>query len=122
MTNKKEWDSFVRSQGRFRVHDYFTNNKIDCFNMWLDQGKSWDNVVLAVSRLHTTQNESTKGMTSIQGKDLKQTHTPEKYEALIKARKESGMWYPSTDFPDDPDETQLKFNIAFLGSNFPIKR
>ena len=75
--------------------------------MWLDQGKSWDNVALAVSRLHTTQNESTKGLTSIQGKELKKTHTPEKYEALVKARKDSGMWYPSTDFPDDPDEPQL---------------
>ena len=32
MTNKKDWDSFVRSKGRFKVHDFYQSNRIDCFN------------------------------------------------------------------------------------------
>lgn len=108
MTNKKDWDSFVRSKGRFKVHDFYQNNRIDCFNMWLDCEKNWDQVSLAVERLHQHETEAKQGMIAIQGKTIKATHSKEKADAIIEARKQNGMWYASEDFPDDDDDTWEK--------------
>ena len=71
MTNKKEWDSFVRSKGRFKVHEYYSANKVECFNMWLDSQKCWDTVAIKVERMHSESVESTKGWVAQQGKDIK---------------------------------------------------
>lgn len=115
VTNKKEWDSFVRSKERFKVHEFFASNRVELFNMWLDQGKNWDATVLAVKRKHLTKNQAIQGMTAVQGKDIKKQYTPDKATAIIQSRKTSGMWYPCQDFPDDEDETQLCFNnICFV--------
>lgn len=62
VTNKRDWDSFVRSKERFRVHDFFQSNKVECFNMWLDSGKSWDEAALQVERLHKVKNESARSL------------------------------------------------------------
>ena len=105
MTNKKDWDSFVRSKGRFKVHEFYEANKIECFNMWLDSGKEWDQVKLKVDRLHEQRTEAKRGMIATQGKDLKKTHTEEKAQQIMAARKASGLWYPSDDFEGDDDET-----------------
>ena len=107
MTNKKEWDSFVRSNGRFKVHDFFSAQKVECFNLWLDSGKSWDTVKLKVERMHAESVESTRGWVAQQGKDIRKNHSDEKAEAIFKARKASGLWYPSEDFPDDDDDTSI---------------
>jgi len=109
MTNKRDWDSFVRSKGRFKVHDYYQNNRIDCFNMWLDYDKDWDRVSLAVERLHRQETESKQGLVAVQGKTIKQTHSLEKAESIMESRKSSGLWYQSEDFPDDPDEAWVGF-------------
>lgn len=105
MTNKKEWDQFVRSKDRFKVHDYYQSNRIDCFNMWLDCDKNWDKVQLEVERLHAQETEAKQGVIAVQGKTIKQTHSSEKATAIIAARKTTGMWYESEDFPGDEDET-----------------
>eukprot|EP00435_Cladocopium_sp_Y103_P067612 s658_g30.t1 len=45
-TNKRDWDSFVRSQERFRVHEFYSTNRLEMFGMWLDCDKNWDKLVL----------------------------------------------------------------------------
>lgn len=95
----------MRSKGRFKVHEYYSANKVECFNMWLDSQKSWDTVALKVERMHSESVESTKGWVAQQGKDIKKTHSEEKAEAIFKLRKASGLWYPSEDFENDDDET-----------------
>ena len=87
MTNKKEWDQFVRSKDRFKVHDYYQSNRIDCFNMWLDCDKNWDKVQLEVERLHAQETEAKQGVIAVQGKTIKETHSSEKAAAIIAARK-----------------------------------
>ena len=107
VTHKKEWDSFCRSKERFKVHEYYQSNKLECFNMWLNSGKSWDAVALQVERSHQQQHESTQGWISVQGKEIKKQFNEEKAASLIASRKQSGMYYESTDFPNDDDETFL---------------
>jgi len=115
MTNKKDWDSFVRSKGRFKVHDFYQSNRIDCFNMWLDYDKNWDQVSLAVERLHRQETESKQGLVAVQGKTIKQSHSLEKATAIMESRKSNGMWYQSEDFPDDPDEAWVSKPTFHLG-------
>lgn len=114
MTNKRDWDQFVRSKDRFKVHEYFVNNRTDCFNIWLDSDKNWDSVKLHVDRLHAAQTKSKRGFIAIQGKDLKKTHTEQKALAIISARKASGMWYASEDFEDDDDEPRYEYMYVFI--------
>ena len=109
-TNKKDWDSFVRSKGRFKVHEYYEGNKVECFNMWLDCDKNWDRVQLEVERQHEQRVEAERGWVATQGKDIRKTHTEEKAEQLFKSRKAAGLWYPSEDFEGDNDEPQHLFD------------
>lgn len=114
MTNKREWDSFVRSKERYRVFDYYQKNRIECFNIWLESGKSWDSVALHVEREHAQSTEAKSGWIAIQGKTLKQTHSEEKFRNLVNNRKSSGLWYPSEDFADDDDETSSSTKYVFF--------
>ena len=104
MTNKKDWDSFVRSNGRFKVHEFYSTNRLECFNMWLDSGKNWDQVALEVKRVHSQETEAKSGFVAMQGKTIKENHSEEKALKIIQLRKETGLWYKSEDFPDDDDE------------------
>ena len=98
-TNKRDWDKFTRSKEKYRVYEYYQSNRVELFNLWLDENKSWDAVALSVERIHKQQNESKRGWITIQGKELKKSHEPAKLEKLIQLRKSSGMWYESEDFP-----------------------
>ena len=105
VTNKRDWDSFVRSKERFRVHSYFQSNGIELFNIWLDCDKSWDRTSLEVQRIQTHTNEAKKGWHSVQGKTLKQQYNPEKAQAIFSQRVKDGLFYDCEDFPGDEDET-----------------
>ena len=87
------------------MHEYYTQNKVDCFNMWLDSGKDWDKVSLSVARIHAQHTESKRGWIAQQGKEIKKNHSETKAKAIFAARKAAGLWYPSDDFEDDEDET-----------------
>ena len=65
---------------------------------------------LHVERLHEQRTEAKRGMIAVQGKELKRTHTEEKAQKIIDARKASGLWYPSEDFEGDDDETHNREN------------
>lgn len=95
----------MRSKDRFRVHDFYNTNRLELFNMWLDYDKSWDAVTLAVERVHQTKQKSTTGMIAVKGKNLRKEYSDEQVEKLIKSRKESGLWYADTDFPDCEEDT-----------------
>ena len=105
VTNKREWDSFVRSKERFRVHSYFQGHKVELFNIWLDSEKSWDKTVLEVERIQTHSNEAKKGWHSVQGKTLKLQYSAEKAQSIMCQRVKDGMYYDCGDFPGDEDET-----------------
>ena len=97
----------MRSKGRFKVYDFYQSNRIEAFNMWLDSGKSWDSLALQIQRTHQIRNRATKGWITIQGKDLKKTHEASKAQHLIEARKKAGLYYPSSDFPEDDDDALI---------------
>lgn len=105
MTNKREWDKFVRSKERFRVHGYFQTNKNELFNLWMDHDCSWDRTCLAVERIQSQSNEAKKGWYSVQGKTIKKEFDKEKAEAIISSRKNAGLYYDCPDFPNDEDDT-----------------
>ena len=104
VTNKKDWDSFVRSKERFKVHQFFQQNKLECFNMWLDMGKSWDAVALKVKRTHEESHESQRGWVAKQGRVLKEEKGVEKATKIMASRKAAGLFYRDEDFPDDEDD------------------
>lgn len=112
VTNKREWDKFCRQAGcrsKFPValSDHFVNNKLDLFNLWLDNGQSWEKCVVEVQRKAELEHQAVRGWEAVQGKELRKRYTEEKFDALIKSRKEAGLWYECEDFPDDPDDPQL---------------
>ena len=87
------------------MHDFFQNNKVECFNLWLDSNKNWDSVLLSVERSHSLKNEASKGWITVQGKELRKTHEGDKADKIMAIRKASGMWFASQDFPDDDEES-----------------
>ena len=116
MTNKKDWDQFVRSKERYKVHTYFQSNKVELFNLWLDNEKDWDTTKIQVERIQSQSNEAKKGWYSIQGKELKQKYSPEKAKSIIASRVQNSLYYDCDDFPGDEDDTRLKnsmFSVCF---------
>jgi len=87
------------------VHSYFQQNKLECFNLWLDCDKSWDRTKLKVQRIQEQSNESKKGWHSVQGKTIKAQFSAEKAEQIIQSRTNAGMYYDCEDFPGDVDDT-----------------
>ena len=109
VSNKREWDTFMRqTSGKkfpLALADYLQSNKTDLFNFWMDSDKDWKKVELKVQRSVENENTSTKGWEAVQGKILRQKFTEEKFQKLITARKASGLWYEDEDFPADDDES-----------------
>lgn len=105
VTHKREWDKFVRSKDRFRVHSYFQSNKQELFNIWLDSSQSWDATCLEVQRIQTQTNEAKRGWESKKGRDIKREFGEEKGTKIIEARTSSGLYYECDIFPNDPDDT-----------------
>lgn len=103
-TNKKDWDSFVRSKERFRVHEFYSTKRLELFNMWLDSGKSWDSTVLKVKRIHQEAAHAKSGWIAMQGRDIKAKLGNEKGEQIMKSRKDAGLYYLDSDFPDSEDD------------------
>lgn len=66
-----------------------------------------------MERLHKQQHESKRGWITVQGKELKKSHDPDKLEKLIQLRKSTGMWFESEDFPGDDDDTCLFLKNIF---------
>ena len=94
----------MRSKERFRVHDFYTTNRLELFDMWLDSGKNWDSVVLQVQRKHETSHASKSGWEAKKGRTIKAEMGETKGAELIKIRTEAGMYYTDPDFPDDDNE------------------
>ena len=115
-TNKKEWDVFSRklkagSNVPVELSEYAVNlsKKKELFNLWLDAGQDWTDTQVSLDRKLTQRNQSKRGWTAIQGKDLKKRYedNPEKYKTVIASRRANGLFYEDADFPTDPDEPWL---------------
>ncbi|CAK9073155.1 unnamed protein product [Durusdinium trenchii] len=104
VTNKRDWDTFVRSKERFRMTDYFNSNKVELFNFWLDSEKSWDACALHVQRLHETKHQSKKGWVAIQGRELVTKYGEDRAKEIMNRRTEEGMYYKDDLYPDDANE------------------
>ncbi|CAL1130603.1 unnamed protein product [Cladocopium goreaui] len=108
-TNKKEYDTFcrqIRSSGKFPVSlsDYCQTNRLDLFNVWLDNGGDWDATKVQVERTQSQKNSTVNGWRAVQGKELRPKYTPEKFAQLVASRRAAGLFYKDDDFPDDEDE------------------
>lgn len=119
MTNKRDWDRFVRQAGsrsKFPValSEHFNSAKTDLFNMWLDSGKCWTKTSMMVERANEAKNKSTKGWEAIQGRDLRAKYSEEKFNKLVQLRKEQGLYYEDPDFEGDLDEPQQHLEKPFL--------
>lgn len=114
MTHKKEWDRFVRSKERYRLHSYFQSNKLDLFNIWLDSDQNWDTTVLEVERVQQQTNEAKRGWESKKGRDIKKEFGEEKGQQIIDSRTLSGMYYDCDLFPNDPDDTCICLRMVRL--------
>ena len=122
-THKREWDAFVRSAGNrskfpVQLSEFYTTNKIELFNFWLDSGRDWQSCVLKVERTVEAKNRATKGWEAVQGKDLrKQYTTKEKFDKVVEARKSAGLYYEDDDFPGDIDDPHLNLYSCFFWRN-----
>ena len=113
-THKREWDCFVKqlkshSAAPVQLSEYAATNqnKVELFNMWLDCGRDWSQCALTLERKMEKKNEGSKGWEAVQGKTLRAKYDEDKFAALVKSRKASGLWYADDDFPDDDDDARL---------------
>ena len=98
----------MKSSGKFPValSEFAQTNRLELFNLWLDNNGDWDKCTLEVERQHLTKNETTRGWKAVPGKELRSKYTKEKFEALVQSRKNAGLFYEDTDFPDDIDDSK----------------
>lgn len=82
----------------------FQKNKGDLFEMWLEGDRNWRQVEMHVERKVSQESLSRKQWVAVQGKTLRTSYEKSKFEALVKRRREEGLYYEDDDFPDDPDE------------------
>ena len=109
-TNKREWDAYMRqiaskgSKLAGTVADHFQKDKVELFNIWLDCNKDWNSCKLEVERLSSSRTTAEKGWEAVQGKELRQKLSQEKFDQLVASRKASGLCFDDDDFPNDVDE------------------
>ena len=117
MTNKKEWDSFVRqakSKMPIGLNEMYTSNKQELFSIWLDQNRDWNACTLEVARRQESQNVSKRGWKAVQGKELKAKYSEEKWQKVLQARKAAGLYYEDEDFPGDDDDPRLIKSVSLF--------
>lgn len=120
MTHKREWDKFVRSKERYRIHSYYQSNKLELFGIFLDSGCCWDTTCLAVERKQSQTNEAKRGWIAKRGKDIKIEYGEEKGLQIIASRTSAGLYYESEDFPNDADDT-CPFTSEILNIKMPCE-
>lgn len=94
----------MRSKQRFRVHSYFQSNKVELFNLWLEEGQDWDATAIKVDRIVSQSNEAKKGWLSVKGKTILKEYGEEKGRQIIASRTSAGLWYDCDDFPGDVED------------------
>ena len=109
VTNKAEWDKYVRQVGNRNVFPAklapaFAKSKTDLFNLWLDSGMDWEKTTVLAERKRLTRSLSRNQLEAVQAKELYEKRGSEKAQQLIAMREKEGMWYPDDDFPQDPME------------------
>ena len=116
-TNKKEWDRFDRQikAGGFpqELQVMLKRKKTDLFGLWIDFNEDWDRVAAEVERTRETSNLSRKEWEAVQAKTLKSQMSQEKFDDLVKKRKESGLYYQDDDYPNDELDRGSSKNDCF---------
>jgi hypothetical protein len=96
------------------VHEFYSSNRLELFNMWLDCQKNWDNLVLQVERKHEQIHAAKSGWVAMQGRDIKAKLGEEKAAQVIKSRTEAGLYYEDADFPECEDDFHLNLRYIFI--------
>lgn len=119
VSHKKEWDTFCReakSKMPAQLNDLFLSSKKEVFNLWLDSGMDWKKRQLEAERKHQQRNVAMRGWKAIQGKELRKAYSQEKFDSLVKKRKEQGLFYEDEEFKGDDEDSQLlPLNLFHLG-------
>ena len=117
MSHKKEWGQFVRQAANKKfpsnLSSYYANSKVELFNFWLNSSKNWDACQLLVKRSTENKNSNLRGWEAVQGKTLRDRYSQDKFDRIVKARQDAGLFYEDEDFPGDVDETWLLY-LVFL--------
>ena len=87
--------------------------KTDLFGLWIDFNEDWDRVAAEVERTRETSNLSRKEWEAVQAKTLKSQMSQEKFDDLVKKRKESGLYYQDDDYPNDELDRGSSKNDCF---------
>ena len=108
-THKKDRGTLMRQVANrslfpTQLAPHFLKSKQDLFGAWLDCGRDWDKVVLAVERRQETLNLSRSEMSAVKAKDVKKTMSKEKFDTLWASRKATGLFYVDRDFPEDEED------------------
>lgn len=111
-THKAEWDQFMRQVTSRKVFPKkltgeFKANKTDLFNVWMDSGKDWQKTELMVEGKQTNEVLSRKEMVAVKAKKIIEEYGDEKGKALIKRRREAGLYYEDEDWPTDEMESWI---------------
>ena len=111
-THKADWDQFMRQVTARKVFPKkltgeFKASKTDLFNVWMDSGKSWQKTELMVERKQSSKVLSRKDMEAVKAKKIIEEYGEEKGKALIKRRRECGLYYDDEDWPSDELETWI---------------
>ena len=96
------------------MHEFYSSNRLELFNMWLDCQKNWDNLVLQVERKHEQIHAAKSGWVAMQGRDIKAKLGEEKAAQVIKSRTEAGLYYEDADFPECEDDFHLNLRYIFI--------
>ena len=87
--------------------------KTDLFWLWIDFNEDWDRVVAEVERTRETSNLARKEWEAVQAKTLKAQMPQEKFDDLVKKRKEAGLFYLDDDYPNDEMDRGSTKTIVF---------
>ncbi|CAK9034304.1 unnamed protein product [Durusdinium trenchii] len=122
-TNKREWDTFNRRLTSSKnaavagLSEHVAKNKVDLFNIWLDNGHDVQGACLELTRRAEATQRATAGWEAVQGRELRKRYgdNEEKFNKVVKAREAAGLFYEDQDFPGDVDETWYFMRV---GSSF----
>lgn len=89
------------------LSEHVAKNKVDLFNIWLDNGHDVQGACLELTRRAEATQRATAGWEAVQGRELRKRYgdNEEKFNKVVKAREAAGLFYEDQDFPGDVDDS-----------------
>ncbi|CAE7222534.1 unnamed protein product [Symbiodinium sp. KB8] len=86
------------------LSSHLQRDKVDLFNLWLDNNQDLQKVAIVVEREVENKNTSRAGFDSVKGRDLIKKYGETKGTKLVAALRNKGRWYWDPEFPQDEEE------------------